>query len=149
MLSVNQGYKIGLTFFIDLWPLLEPKVKELDVDESDTLIMHELFFYEVCSGFESSAEWIEAVSRVKYVPREQQKQLGLTETELFSCALEFCKLHNERWKNILDYTVRHLESIQRHPEQHPLEWDIWKKTREHIGMYPGSFYDVDWSVELS
>lgn len=144
--TVEQGYKIGLIFFLDLWDLLEPDVKELEGD--NTLIVHELFFREVCLGFEASAEWIEAVFRTKHVPREDQKQLKLTEPELFACSLEFCKLHNERWEHILDYTVKYLESMQDYPEMHSSAWAVWEKAKNDVVSQRTTFYDIDWTAEL-
>lgn len=144
LFSVNEGYKIGLHFFLRLGPLLETKAKDLEGD----LVVHDLFFCEVCSGFEASAEWIEAVFRVNHAYRQELKLLQLTETELFACVIEFCKIYNERWENVLAYILSQLESMQTNPEQHSLEWDIWKKAKEHAIAYPESFDDVDWSAEL-
>lgn len=146
LFSVNEGYKIGLIFLTRLMSLLEHKAREVEKDQ-DELAIYTLFFHEVCSGFESSPEWFEAVFRAKHASREEQKSLLLTELELFSCTLEFSKLHNERWENQLCYLIDLLESMQKQPEQHPLKWEIWEKVKQHVAAYPNTFYNVDWSVE--
>ena len=144
--TVEQGYAIALVFFLRFWDLLEPEVKKLPGD--DTLIVHKLFFRDVCIGFEASAEWIESVFRVIHATREEQKKLFISEADIFACALEFCKMHNERWEHILDYTVRRLESMRDHPEQHAAEWAIWEKTKSDILSKRTTFYAMKWSARL-
>ncbi len=144
--SVEQGYAIGLVFFLDLWDLLEPEVKKLS--GSNTLIVHKLFFRDVCIGFEASAEWIESVFRITHATREEQKKLLISESEIFACSLEFCKMHNERWKHILDYTVERLDSMRKHPALHAREWAIWEKTKNDILSKRTTFYAINWSAKL-
>jgi len=144
--TADQGYAIGLVFFLDLWDLLEPEVEKLPGD--NTLILHELFFREVCLGFEASAEWIESVFRVTRASRKQQHELLMSEADLFACALEFCKMHNERWEHILNYTVLKLESMRDHPVRYLVEWEIWKKVKSDILSKKTTFYAIKWSARL-
>ncbi len=126
--SVEKGYNIVLTFFYSyLFSYLEPKLASLGEDIADT---HDHFFITICGSEESSAEWNEAIRRAKQIPKEQQRDMKLTEEDLFLCAIEFCRLHNEYWVNKIDYTINLLESMKRDPKNHQIEWKMWKEATE-------------------
>ncbi|MCI0381545.1 MAG: hypothetical protein L0207_00620 [Chlamydiae bacterium] len=143
--SVEQGFTISLIFFLRLWPFIEKEVKFLPGDAPST---HELFFFEVCSGFESSAEWNEAVFRAKKISKEKQRQLKLSEEDLFLCTIEFCKLHNERYESRLGYTVDLLESMKQNPKNHKAEWTTWKSAIDAVINKNQRLSDFNWSAEL-
>lgn len=143
--SVEQGFAISLIFFLDLWDLVEPHTSLLEGDAPSTQV---LFFCEVCDGHETSAEWNQAVFRAKQIPKENQRSLKLTNDDMFLCAIEFARLHNERWESRLDYTVRLLESMQKNPANHQVEWAIWEKAKNDFMSKRTTFYDLDWSDEL-
>ena len=143
--SVEQGFAISLIFFLDLWVLVEPHTSLLDENTSFT---HGLFFCSVCTGFETSAEWNEAVFRAKRVSKEKQKTLKLNNEDLFLCAIEFAKLHNERWKSAIDYTVHLLSSMQKNPKNYQEEWAIWEKAKNDFMNKRVTFSNFDWSADL-
>ncbi len=68
--SVEQGFNVCLLFFNDLWPLMKPKMNELNREDS---AIFKLFFLDVCMGFESSAQWNEAIFRIKKIPKDEQR----------------------------------------------------------------------------
>lgn len=142
--SVEEGYVIGTVFFLELWPLLEPKITE----KEEWTGTYSLFFLIVCSGGECSAEWNEAVERAMHIPKENQKTLRLTVSEIFSCALEFCKLHNERYENNISYAVNLLEAMQKNPESYRVEWNIWEKIIKDTKTKHIDIEEFDWSAEL-
>lgn len=143
--SVEQGFAISLIFFLRLWPDIEPQALLLD---DDKLITHKLFFRDVCLGYEVSAEWNQAVFRATEIPKENQRSLKLTEKDVFLCAIEFAKLHNEHWESEIDYTVHFLESMKKDPKEHQKAWAIWKKAKEDFMSGRTTFYDLDWSAEF-
>lgn len=142
--SVEEGFVISLIFFLDLWSIIKPAVLASKAD----LIVNELFFLDVCTGYESSAEWNEAVFRAKKILKQNQRQLKLTMGDLFLCTIEFCKLHNERWESKLDYTVHLLESMKKNPKEHSVEWDVWKNAINQVLVKHATLCDFDWSDEL-
>ncbi len=143
--TLDQSYAIGLIFLIDLWPIFEPMI---EASEGDDKIMHVVFFTSVCSGFESSREWVEAVTRAKNISQEEQKDLELSEADIFSCACEFSKLYNERWKGDIDDIIRLLDEMKNHPEEHQNEWKIWDKARDDYTRQHATFpYGIDLTTE--
>lgn len=143
--SVEQGFAIGLIFFLDLWPLVEPQALLLDGDKP---VLHDLFFRDVCLGYEVSAEWNEAVLRVTGIPRESQRNLKLTEKDVFLCAIEFAKFYNERWESSIDYTVHFLESMKKDSKNHQKAWAVWQKAKDDFMSGRTTFYDLDWTAVL-
>ncbi len=143
--TVEQGFAVSLIFFLRLWPLVEPQALLLDGDKPVT---HDLFFREVCLGYETSAEWNEAVFRSTGIPRENQRDLKLTEEGLFLCAIEFAKFHNERWNSEIDFTVHLLESMKKDPKYHYKEWTVWKKAKDDFMSGRTTFYEIDWTAVL-
>ena len=142
--SVEQSYVIGTLFFLELWPLVEPRV----VEEERLHGVYSLFFIEVCSGGESYAEWNEAIRRILHIPKEKQRTLQVSLPEIFSCALEFCKLYNERYNFKIAYAVHLLESMKEDPESYKKEWTVWQDVIEQtVSKYMNS-NDFDWSAEL-
>ncbi len=125
--TLDQSYAIGLIFLSKLWTIFEPMV---EASEGNDKIMYVTFFSSVCDGFESAEEWIEAITRAKKISQEEQKDLQLSEADIFSCACELAKLHNERWKGDIDDIIHLLDSMKNHPEKHPNEWKIWDKARD-------------------
>ncbi|PWU15981.1 MAG: hypothetical protein C5B45_01520 [Chlamydiae bacterium] len=121
--SVEQAFTINIYFFLNLWPLVEPRV----IEEEQKLGTYSLFFIEVCSGYECYAEWNEAIRRAMRVPKEEQKTLQLCLSDIFSCVIEFCKLHNEIYESEISYAVHLLESMKKNPENYKSEWEIWQK----------------------
>ncbi len=144
--SVEKGYNIVLTFFYyHLATYLEPKIALLGEDIVD---IHDLFFIAICGSEESSAEWNEAIRRATNISKEQQRDMKLTEEDLFLCAIEFCKLHNEHWVKKIDYTINLLESMKRDPKNHQIEWKMWKEAIEsHFTKW--SDRPFDWDAILS
>lgn len=143
--SVEKGYDISLIFFLSLWTLIEPEIK---VFHKSAFFTNVLFFHEVCSGFEVHAEWNESVYRVKKIPKENQKSILLSESEVFLCALEFCKLFNERFESQLPYTVNLLEGMQKDPNFYNKEWSLWKNAIDRVMNQHKTLGDFDWSAEL-
>jgi hypothetical protein len=144
-LSLVQAYTVCLHFYNELWPSIEPKLVEFDVDAAS---VHELFFLSICTGIECSALWIEAVFRVKKVPKkEQRKGLSLTVDETFLCTIEFCQVCKDLYKWDLGYTLNLLSSMLVNPEKHSLEWSIWRNEVNHVFTMT-SYYDLDWTREL-
>jgi hypothetical protein len=75
-ISVEQAYNICLFFYDALWASIEPK---LVIESEDSSVCHMLFFTSICTGLECSANWMEAVSRIKKIPKiEQRKGTPLT-----------------------------------------------------------------------
>ncbi|MEK7339838.1 MAG: hypothetical protein AABZ92_03895 [Verrucomicrobiota bacterium] len=142
--SVEQAFSINILFFLNLWSLVEPKV----IEEERLTETYSLFFIIVCSGGEASAEWNEAIRRALSIPKEEQKALQLSLPEIFSCSLEFCKLHNERYKSEIAYAVHLLESMKKDPENYKAEWAVWQDViAQTVNKYMDSDA-FDWSDEL-
>ena len=142
--SVEQGFVITMAFFLTLWPLVESRITE----EERLYGTYTLFFREVCYGEECSAEWNEAIRRAINILKEEQRTLRLSQPEIFLSALEFCKLHNERYKGRITYAVHLLELMKKNPEQYPAEWAIWQKAvQDGVHKYTSTDY-FDWSAEL-
>lgn len=138
-LTVEEGYHISLTFFNEMWPLVEQNIQKSE----EIITVNELFFCVVCIGEEASTEWKQAVLRAKKIPNEELRNVKLTEEDVFLCAIEFCKLHNERWEGKLDYTLHLLESMKSHLEHHPKERRVWKWAMKEVlirHMKCGHFY---------
>ena len=141
--SIEQAYVIGMLFFLNLWPLVEPRV----IEEEQELGTYSLFFIEVCSGDECSAEWNEAIRRALSIPKEEQRALQLSLPEIFSCSLEFCKLHNERYRSEIAYAVYLLESMRKDPKNYKEEWGVWHGVVEQaVNKYMNS-NEFNWSAE--
>ena len=142
--SVEQAFTINILFFLNLWPLVEPRV----VEEEQKLGTYSLFFIDVCSGGEASAEWNESVRRAMHVLKEEQKTLQLCLSDIFSCVIEFCKLHNEIYESEISYAVHLLESMRKDPSQYEQEWTVWQDVVEQtVNKYMDSDA-FDWSDEL-
>ena len=127
-ITVEEGYHISLIFFNELWPLVEPNVQQPEEIKN----VNVLYFCIVCSGDEASTEWKQAVFRAKKIPDKDLRKEKLTKEDLFLYAIEFCKLHNERWEGKLDYTLHLLESMKANPKQHPKEWGRWQWAMEAV-----------------
>ena len=142
--SVEQSYVIGMLFFLRLWTLVETRITE----EERSLGTYSLFFITVCSGDECYAEWNEAIRRALHIPKEEQRTLQLSLPEIFLCALEFCKLHNERYESRIAYAVHLLESMKEEPENYKEEWAVWQDVVEQaVNKYMNNS-GFDWSAEL-
>ncbi|MFS8564299.1 MAG: hypothetical protein LVR00_08365 [Rhabdochlamydiaceae bacterium] len=147
--SMEHGFNITLYFFNYLWSFFKEEIKIREALSPHDC--HEIFFRDVCMGFESSPHWNEAVSRMKGIPKEKQRSLRLTEKEVFLCTVEFCKLWNEIFReriagSNIDALQHLLESMQTKPEQHAEEWAIWEKAiRDSFNT--GITY-LDWTDEL-
>jgi hypothetical protein len=147
--SVEQAFVIGMVFFLNLWPLVEPKV----VEEEQKLGMYSLFFVLVCSGDSyfgeaPHAEWNEAIHRALHIPKEGQRKLQLSLPEIFLCVLEFCKLYNERYDSKIEYAVRLLEAMREDPENYKAEWAVWQDAYEQMVKKYMNSNSFDWSAEL-
>ena len=147
--SVEQSYVICTLFFIHLWPLVEPRV----VEEERLHGVYSLFFIDICSGdkyFDMAphAEWNESIRRSMGILKEEQKTLQLSLPEIFSCALEFCKLHNERYESKIAYAVHLLESMKEEPEKYKEEWAVWQDViKQTVSKYMNNS-GFDWSAKL-
>ncbi|HEV3269897.1 MAG TPA: hypothetical protein VGZ69_04525 [Candidatus Rhabdochlamydia sp.] len=147
--SVVQAYVIAMLFFLELWPLVKPKV----IEEEQKLGIYSLFFVLVCSGDSyfgeaPHAEWNEAIHRALHVPKEEQRKLQLSISEIFLCVLEFCKLYNERYDSKITYAVHLLESMKKKPENYKAEWVVWQDVCiQTVNKYMNSD-SFDWSAEL-
>ena len=126
--TVEQGFSICLCFFDELGPLLVSKIPV----NKESQIIYELFFEEVCSGFYANDEWVDAIIRAGKIPDKNQQPPKLSEKELFLTAIEFVKIHNERWEGGLDYLMQLLESMQERPKSYQKEWKIWEATKSKI-----------------
>ncbi|MGB7127869.1 MAG: hypothetical protein WBD50_02110 [Candidatus Rhabdochlamydia sp.] len=129
--SVEQAYVIGMLFFLELWPLVEPRV----IEEERLHGVYSLFFIDICSGDKyfgeaPHAEWNEAIRRTLHISKEEQKKLRLSLPEIFSCIMEFCKVHNERYNFKIAYAVHLLESMKKDPKNYKEEWAVWQETIE-------------------
>ena len=147
--SVEQAYVIGMLFFLNLWPLVKPRV----IEEERLHGVYSLFFILVCSGdsyFGEApyAEWNEAIRQALHVPKEEQRKLQLSISEIFLCVLEFCKLYNERYDSKIAHTVDLLESMRKAPENCKAEWAVWQDVCiQTVNKYMNSD-SFDWSAEL-
>lgn len=123
--SIEQGFNTCLLFYINLWPIIEPRINQLgEYDEK----IHALFFVDICTGFECSGDWNVVIQRITKVSKEDQKKgLKLSETELLLCTVEFCKYYNEIFNGHLEFILNLVESMRNHPEEHPLHWALWKR----------------------
>lgn len=143
--TVEQAFTISMIFFYEIWPLVEPKVLQ---EEFSTDGMYSLFFTIVCTGEECSAEWNESVYRVTGVTKEEQKHLKLSTTDIFSCALAFVQLYNQRYKFQISYAVLLLENMQNNPNEYSAEWQVWHRAiKQTILQYLNSKL-FDWSARL-
>lgn len=142
--SVEQSYVISMLFFLHLWPLVEPKITE----EERLLGSYCLFFIVACSGDNCSVGWSEAIRRTLRIPKEKQKTLQLSLSDTFSCALEFCRLHNELYDSKITYAVHLLESMKEKPEYHKNEWAVWQDVVEQMVNKYMDGNSFDWSAEL-
>lgn len=141
--SVEHGYNICLIFYHCVWPSVQPKLPELS---QDSAIVHDLFFTSICLGFECSAHWFEAVSRITHVPRINQKELLLTEEEICRCTIEFCKICKEMYEWDLGYILNLLDAMESNPQTHSYEWTLWKKAIGESIFY--TFYHLEWNAEF-
>jgi hypothetical protein len=83
-----------------------------------------------------------------YIPKEEQRLLQLSLSEIFLCTLEFCKLHNERYESRIAYAVHLLESMKKDPKSYKTEWAVWQDVVEQtVNKYMNS-NEFDWSDEL-
>jgi len=139
-ITVEEGYYISLIFFSELWPLVEPNVQESEEMKAANM----LFFCVVTIGEEASSEWKEAIFRAKEITSDKLREAKLSESDLFLCAIEFCKLHNERWEGNLNYTLNLLESMRTNPENHPKEWAVWKTAMTLVIINKMSCGHFDW-----
>ena len=73
--SVDQAHTIAMDFFLGLWPLVEPRIRELE-NRTGT---YSLFFLTVPTDPDpGSAEWNEAIRRFMQIPKEEQRSLQLS-----------------------------------------------------------------------
>lgn len=142
--SIEKAYVISMLFLLHLWPLVEPTLTE----EERSLGIYCLFFLVACSGDKCSAEWHDAIHRALHIPKEEQATLELSLPGIFSCALEFCKLHNDRYDSKVSYAVRLLESMQRDPKSYKAEWAVWKDVVEQVVKKHMNSKSFEWSDEL-
>lgn len=143
--TVEQAFTISMIFFYELWPLVEPKVLQ---EEALTEGMYSLFFTIVCTGEECSAEWNESVYRVMGVTKKEQKRLKLSITDVFSSALAFVTLYNQRYNSQISYVVLLLENMKKNPSDYSAEWQIWDSAvKQTILQYLDSKL-FDWSATL-
>ena len=101
ILSVEEGFAVCASFFMNLWLILDPTDSLVEVEPYGTYYLFcQIECGEGISGPAPSghAEWNEIVFRVKHVPKDQQKTLKLTTDEVLLCMLEFCKLYNKKYK---------------------------------------------------
>jgi len=137
-ITIEEGYSISLIFFYLLWFLIGPRVQEPE----NLKIINELFFFEVCMGNEASTEWKQAIFRAKQIPKEKIRETKISEEDLFLCAIEFCKIHNERWEGALNSTFLLLEAMiadLNHPE-----WKRWKEAMDAVLVSHMSCGTFDW-----
>jgi uncharacterized protein YdaU (DUF1376 family) len=142
--SIEKAYVISMLFFFHLWPLVEPTLTE----EERSLGVYCLFFLVACSGDKCSPEWNESIRRALHIPQEEQRELELSLPEIFSCTLEFCRLHNERYDSKISYAVHLLESMQKNPKNHKVEWAIWQDVIEQVVKKYMNSKSFDWSSEI-
>lgn len=143
-ISVEQGYNICLTFYNSLWPSVEPRLSQLDTESFDA---HQLFFLSICTGLECSDQWIEAVYRISKTPKKQQKELILTESEVFISVVNFCEICKEQFHWDLDYILNLLNEMKLIPQEHCFEWALWKQAVESSFKRKENFWNLDWNFE--
>jgi hypothetical protein len=144
-ISVEQAYNICLFFYEALWASIEPK---LVIVSEDSSVCHMLFFTDVCLGFECSAIWMEAVFRIKKIPKiEQRKGEPLTVDDSFLCTVEFCRLCTELYNWDLRYILNVLASMRARPQNHHFEWTTWQESVDRSFKYP-NYWDLNWNDEL-
>ncbi len=139
--SVGQAFHINIFFLLGIWPLVEPKV----IEEEQKSGLYSFFFIEVCSTYDCHSEWNEAIRLVLHVPKEEQRTLQLTLSEIFSCVIEFCKIFNERCNFEIAYAADLLESMRKSPENHKTEWAIWQEMVKEIADDYESKDNFNWS----
>ncbi len=139
--TVEEANTIGLSFFLELWPQIEPVTQTFD---EHAAVTHDLFFTSSCCDDETNAQWNRAVFRVTKVPKGSQKELTMTQEEMFLCTIEFCKVLSELYDWDLNYTLQLLDSMQREPEKHALEWGIWNSNVKDIATGRYTPRNFDW-----
>ncbi|QZA58490.1 hypothetical protein [Candidatus Rhabdochlamydia porcellionis] len=144
--SVGQAFNLNIFFLLGIWPLVEPKVLE----EEQKLGLYSFFFIDICSTYDCHAEWNEAIRLVLHVPKEEQRTLQLSLSDIFSCIMEFCKIFNERCNFKIAYTVDLLESMRKNPKNHEREWAIWQDmVKEIADDHEGKNNYFNWADTLS
>ncbi len=126
--TVDKGYDVALIFFNLLWPFVEPHT--LNSDEIKTVNM--LFFIDICNGTEASPEWRSAIFKAKKIKREDLPNAMLSDTDLFLCTTEFCKIYNEHWSGKLKYVLSLLEKMKSDPREHSKEWQLWNEAKAAV-----------------
>ncbi len=139
--TVEEAYTIGLSFFLDLWPQIEPVTLTFDEHAE---VSHELFFTSSCWYDETSAQWNRAVFRVTKVPKGNQRELTMPWETMFLCTVEFCKVLSELYDWDLNYTLQLLDSMQKEPEKHAKEWGIWRNVMRGIVTGRYTLFNLDW-----
>lgn len=144
-MSILQGFNVCLLFYLNLWPLTEPKTRAMNKEEQEA---HILFFVDICAGLKSCGDWNEAIFRITGIPKEEQKkELGLSRKQLLSCTIGFCRLYNEALKGLLSFTLKKVQAMQEHPKGYPLEWSLWKQAvADSYIRHAKSWFD--WSCGL-
>ena len=128
-LSVQEGFTVCMCFFVDIWPLIRPKLPPPDPNPfKQTYETNDLFCRVICLESECWAEWNEAVFRAVNIPKQDQQEVTLSPNEVFSCIIEFCKYYNQKYDLRLSYIVQLLENMKHQKSDHNrAEWQILKQ----------------------
>lgn len=158
--KIEDGYQVIMIFFISLWleflkplmirqDLITPEITYIPEQntpeyEKDNLhSTYNLFFMCVCMGFDCIEEFSETLTAVLGTPREHQPGMEVTEEQLFSVALEFCRYYHQQFSYSLGLVLNILEDMRVHLKRHKEELIIWNRTvidvLEHGVVCEGKF----------
>lgn len=165
-LPIVRAFAVCLSFFADLWPLIESKLPPSISCQNETFDTHQVFCSDVSSEAMSGpssgahAKWNEAIYRFKGIPKEKQKKTKLSYEEVFFCAIEFCKIYNRKfelgaikfrqtdpqckhYEGNLHFLLQLLGSMRRDPQNHPAEWSLFKRLMLEIEYWLQQDFDWD------
>ncbi|MCP5506526.1 MAG: hypothetical protein H7A38_06555 [Chlamydiales bacterium] len=149
--SVKDGFQVIMIYFEPFfWEFIKQKMVENNQinssrisfddlklatdDEKAKDLLHEdlgYFFMVVCDG-SSADKYFEKVieKRLHIPPNKQREGLFVNESMLFQLAVDFCEYFNARFqdegRDSLRFVIQWLKNMQKEPEKHQIEWDMWK-----------------------
>ncbi len=125
-LSVEQGYTLSRSFFLELWQRIAPDINPKEFDA------HDFFCMNICLEGESYLEWNSSVLKGAKIPLEEQRKAFLTDEELLSSFTEFCKIFHEKYDKKLQYLMDLLKGMKERPEKFQWEWNLLHKLKAKV-----------------
>jgi hypothetical protein len=143
--SVERSFGIAIFFITHLWPLLE---KEFSNMSEDDIFVYGLFS-DVACGFETSAEWNKAIYRITKIRKKDQKNIKLSEKDVFFSLVELAEIHDARYvKGSISYLIDLLRNMLIEPKKYLSEWSVWTKTVNEINNPTYTFFGFNWLDDL-